>query len=172
MRWRVPQPADTRLGVQSLLGGRSPARCGETAAHPPPRRCLILPISRSGRQPEPARVLGPLPQPGPCAGVRGGLGGQVAPADGPPGAARTAGCGAPAAPGRAGQQAGGCLSVSLSVPAAALQLFPKPALQLFPKPSLSRPPGEMLIPQIHQLWQSLSSPVLIRRRGYCYQHPG
>ncbi|XP_054698089.1 ADP-ribosylation factor-like protein 10 isoform X1 [Grus americana] len=59
-----------------------------------------------GRQPEPASVLAPLPEPGTCAGVRGGLGGQVASADGAPGAARAAGRRAPSAPGRAGQQAG------------------------------------------------------------------
>ncbi|XP_065500341.1 ADP-ribosylation factor-like protein 10 isoform X1 [Caloenas nicobarica] len=72
----------------------------------PPRRCLILPLSCSGGQPEPASVLAPLSEPGPRAGVCGRLGGQVTPADGAPGAACTAGCRAPAAPGRAGQQAG------------------------------------------------------------------
>ncbi|KAM9603599.1 ADP-ribosylation factor-like protein 10 isoform 2-T2 [Morphnus guianensis] len=68
----------------------------------PPCRCLILPISHSGGQPEPASVLAPLPEPGPRAGVRGGLGGQVAPADSAPGAAHAASRGAPAASGCAG----------------------------------------------------------------------
>ncbi|XP_064885718.1 ADP-ribosylation factor-like protein 10 isoform X1 [Columba livia] len=59
-----------------------------------------------GGQPEPESVLALLPEPSPRAGVRGGLCGQVPPADSAPGAACTAGCRAPAAPGCPGQQAG------------------------------------------------------------------
>uniref|UniRef100_A0A8C3KER3 ADP ribosylation factor like GTPase 10 n=1 Tax=Calidris pygmaea TaxID=425635 RepID=A0A8C3KER3_9CHAR len=83
-RHRLGAPSDGKSGSLGVLWGGASPDC-------PPLRCLILPVSCSGRQPEPASLLAPLPGPGPRAGVRGGLGGQVTPADSTSGAARAAG---------------------------------------------------------------------------------
>lgn len=96
-RTRIPptlgfNSAQLRVGglEMDLLEGKAGPSFPVGTQHSP-TLALTLPISHSGWQLQPAGVLAALPERCPRAGVRGGLGGQVTPADRTPGAAHAAG---------------------------------------------------------------------------------